>query len=276
MIYGDEKRRQMARSILPSRARVWARQTKRHLNKQVRHRVKQELREVLFDADHGEESEVDFCEEPHWAFFLWERRAADKLAHFETWAVEITKHIPEPSGRRAHIRSLLPEGLIGWHAMEHLRNYDAFREVPRHPVLAISRREYKARSREKRERAMVWRKKKLCELFEIDGAHRALNLAMRDAHRTVTWDEGTPVGPESPRLLRGLDDIDAFLSDLVAACKKAFVRVDPYLVRKKEKRYSKEHTYIAEYVYVTRERPGFHPEWLESLDRFLAGGDDSP
>jgi len=40
------------------------------------------------------------------------RRAADKLNHFERWAIEVTKHLPLED-RLGHMRAVLPRGLIG-------------------------------------------------------------------------------------------------------------------------------------------------------------------
>ena len=52
-----------------------------------------------------------------------ERRTADKLHHFERWAVKVTKEIPQES-RLSFMRAQLLEGPIGEHALLHLRFLD--------------------------------------------------------------------------------------------------------------------------------------------------------
>ena len=121
MYYGNEKVRQMARSILPSsrKGAARARWALRAAKKRNRAEVRVELRKVLRDEDHEADNDVDLLAYPDAEIrrIVRDRRSADKLAHFEKWAVEVTADIVEPDGRLAKMRGVLPKGLIGDHAV---------------------------------------------------------------------------------------------------------------------------------------------------------------
>lgn len=117
MIYGDQKSRVMARSILPSRYRGAARD-RAFIHRHARHEVRQTLRGLTVEAW---EEGVEFAEAT-WrriSWFVTERRGADKLNHFHRWAYERTWELPKAE-RLDAIRGVLPDGLIGDHALEHL------------------------------------------------------------------------------------------------------------------------------------------------------------
>lgn len=127
MIYGREKVRQMQRSILPSTARKAARDNKRalvHRNRRgsshVLTKYKGPASHVLDICDDGEV--LTYWETPNrhdYGEMIYERRSHDKLAHFEMWAYERTKHL-RLEDRYSKISGLLPNGLIGDHALSHL------------------------------------------------------------------------------------------------------------------------------------------------------------
>ena len=124
MIHGDDKAKEMARSILPSRWRG-AGKLRAFIHRSARREVSQSLHLLARDPeawDDGVElGEHARLELPH---LVSRRRGSDKLNHFERWAVERTRELPKPS-RLGHLRSLLPGGLIGQHALLHLgRRYE--------------------------------------------------------------------------------------------------------------------------------------------------------
>lgn len=240
------------------------------------------------------------------AYEVGERRAADKLAHFERWAVLISKDIPEYDARMAKMRALLPKGLIGNHAMSHIRHHDEFRTdrvwIDRFAVLFPTKsKEAQAADRRARVEAEHERDVQLLKaIVESGWGHRLLNRAIQ--HAQVMWPvwtlrvpstqrngDGkwvttyedkevlTPVGPTRARKLHGLGDVGDFLRDLhTAAHNSAVVSVDPYIDRtsrpvKYYYRDDKEErrTYTYEYVKTTRSNPAHHPEWLVSVRTFL-------
>ena len=123
MIHGDDKAKEMARSILPSRSRK-GQAYRASIHRSARRQVSLSLRQLARDpsawddgVDLGEEAELELPQ------FVSRRRGQDKLNHFERWAIERTKEMPKEH-RLGHLRSLLPRGLIGEHAMVHLKHRD--------------------------------------------------------------------------------------------------------------------------------------------------------
>ena len=145
MIYGNQKRRTMARSVLPSTAASSARSNLRAIARTHRRHSKAALRslrgpvvpEDVFDED---------LDDAEWSLAnaasrrrseLWEaindRRAADKIAPLERWAPKAVAHLA-PQDRLPTLRSWLPDGVIGWHAMSHISFLDEL--SPSHEHLA--------------------------------------------------------------------------------------------------------------------------------------------
>jgi hypothetical protein len=118
------KSRDMARSILPSRARS----TTAHLaltRRANRRAVGQKL-SYIRAGDRGdqenwdERSDLRAYPDIEIGMIVRWRRGADKLNHFERWAVQVTKPLPVED-RLGYMRAMLPGGLIGDHALSHLR-----------------------------------------------------------------------------------------------------------------------------------------------------------
>lgn len=127
-IYGREKVHHMVRSILPSTKRKSAKEGKDRLHRQNRRRSSHNLNQYRGYASDVIEDYLDdstdllYWVDPHnndWDNIVWERRAADKLTHFENWAYEITKHLPVED-RFSKIAGMVPNGVIGNHALSHL------------------------------------------------------------------------------------------------------------------------------------------------------------
>ena len=101
MLYGDEKLREMARSILPSCRRKTARAQKRQINRSRRRKVNMEMHRITVDPEVWEDS-PDIRGETEKSAMCWtvsDRRAADKLEHFE----KCTSLTPEYLMARYHI-----------------------------------------------------------------------------------------------------------------------------------------------------------------------------
>src|SRR5688572_9565054 len=111
----------MMRSILPSTARKGTRDDKRILHKKNR----AEIREILETCDDWDDAAMlDHCWTPRfmpgWDTIVYDRRASDKLHHFERWAEKITSQLPADE-RMDYMRSIVPPTVIGEHALSHLR-----------------------------------------------------------------------------------------------------------------------------------------------------------
>ncbi len=143
MLYGPNKHRQMARSILPSRAPKNARERLEAIRRSHRRAVRQTLsadrrvrnvpHDELFDlGDHTRAPQSAIAE------VVRDRRLADTLNHFERWAVAITRDLP-PADRLPRVLALLPPGLIGAHAESHLRSLRAITPPADHDRRLVAR-----------------------------------------------------------------------------------------------------------------------------------------
>jgi len=133
VLYGESKRRQMARSILPSTSRREARKDLGRLRRRSRRRSHQELGSLTVCADVPEVLRAweDAGFDPRrWdqrsiKEVVWERRLWDKVAPFLRWAEAITAHLPA-ADRIDAMRAILPANLVGWHAVSHLQQLEHF------------------------------------------------------------------------------------------------------------------------------------------------------
>jgi hypothetical protein len=127
-IYGKAKIKTMVRSILPSKSRKAAKAAKDNLHRCNRRSANLQL--VKFkgcSADVIEEwlddsSDFEHWVDPHnntWDSIVYDRRAADKINHFETWAYRKVEHVRRED-RYTKIASIMPKGVIGEHALSHL------------------------------------------------------------------------------------------------------------------------------------------------------------
>lgn len=236
MVYGEDKAHEMARSLLPSTWRG-ARRAKAHIHRASRRRSKLEVARAL--REEGEDGapdlpgiEGDEARELYWV--VEGRRAADKVNPFIRWATAVTRELPQQV-RLSHVRGCMPRGVIGEHALGHLRRAPAF-EDPRE-------REWRRAWWGRRERSYLDRGEYAELLREVlcTGGHRLFNtwLRARDAARTAWgWKKALPPDPhhpglllekvarlrgslDAPRLLLGLHDVLPFL-DSVGKLSKAY------------------------------------------------------
>lgn len=140
-IYGNNKTRTMVRSVLPSSARKMAKLGKDKLHRYNRRIVDTDIRNLRGYADEvidiydDVEKDLEYYHEAHrtcmggWDDIVFERRQADKLAHFEKWAYVKTKHM-RPEDKFKAIAAKL-DGALGTHALSHL---DFLRYDPLEPA----------------------------------------------------------------------------------------------------------------------------------------------
>ena len=203
------KHRDMARSILPSRARSMPAQLAT-VRRAARHRVARDLASLArsrpdewddWDAWDEDGDRRAYPDREIGQLVYW-RRAADKLNHFERWAIEVTKHLPIED-RLGHMRAVLPRGLIGDHAMSHLRQRPELNPSHyRHGFVGPRTSQVRAARRQAEHDRL---RKLLVAVLEC-GGHGALNRAMKSA-----VDEGG-----RPRTLADLHDLDPFLDHVLA------------------------------------------------------------
>ena len=126
MLYGEEKRRQMARSILPSTRDKGSRDDLRLIARAHRSRSRAALRTLRFGCDDELEDQLDIALADAAAVrrrdikeTVFERRLGDKLGPVMRWAPKAVAHL-DRCDRMPTLRSWLPDDLAGRHACSHL------------------------------------------------------------------------------------------------------------------------------------------------------------
>lgn len=226
----DEKARDMARSVLPSTRRRGARQGRAHARSRERSHLRAALRD-LASCDDPDDYEGDLTWEARReiGWMVEDRRTGDKVAPLMRWAERKLVTDPELAAasfdeRTTHFRGLLPDGLIGRHALFHLR-WVLDDEVPWWRRQRATRPGPRPTLREK------------VEAIVLAGRHGELNRRIRHAsaryyvkrvwvppRRLVDDDHPAPglllAGhwttvhePVQARFLRGAHDIDAFVKE---------------------------------------------------------------
>lgn len=137
MMYGEEKFKEMARSILPSTARKGARENLKAIRRNGRRTVNMRLRQIRSCDDYYDDDEFDYDFYPQRATpsghegicsIVNDRRDADNIAGMLHWATYhcIKNDIPYEN-RLSYIRSKMPSSIIGQHAVHgHLAGWYGF------------------------------------------------------------------------------------------------------------------------------------------------------
>lgn len=257
MIYGDQKIKQMARSILPSTRRHWARWAKKKSSRKLRNQARQLVRLETHDDVRAESVII---RHDAFNFYVRDRRDADKLHHFERWAVKVTKTLEQPpEGKLAKMRALLPKNLIGEHALSHLRNLPEFR------VFKFKWR-YAFHHETLDQKLKGTLDDTLRNIVVTPDGHKSLNRYMVSRHRRVnigTYERPVYIGPHRPRLLRGLGDIQSFQEDLNKATKA------PHIEKEIALRIVPRRHYMFRDSRQRERNPNFHPEWEAAMLEFV-------
>lgn len=151
---------------------------------------------------------------------VWRRRAADKVNPFQRWARAVTADLPREQ-RLTHVRGVLPQGLIGEHALSHLSRDEHF-ENPQELELRQARRLAWQRGRRNGRLDRGLLAQLLRQLLQVPGGQRAFNDHLKracathwshqrghDGRRHVVWHGQGPT-----RLLLGEHDVLPFLEAL--------------------------------------------------------------
>src|SRR5262249_8062663 len=133
MTYGPAKRRDIARSVLPSTNRQRARRELAVAKRRARRLVRKDLAGLTRVP--GAADVVDAYDEARFdplataarsvRYAVADRRLDDKLGPLERWARAITRDVPLED-RLDAVRRVLDDNLIGRHALSHLELDDHF------------------------------------------------------------------------------------------------------------------------------------------------------
>ncbi len=240
MVYGDEKAREMARSLLPSKNREPARKSRAVMHRAERRRSRMEAAQLARDPEASEDLALldDGTAGEMRGLVAW-RRAGDKLGPFIRWACATTRELPRMS-RLSHIRSRVPRGVIGDHALGHLAWRKEF-EHPNEAAVAEARRLAWIRRRRDPRMDRGELAELLRALLQAPDGHRAFNRWLQRSHPVPRYQEKThrractckpgcpleevvhvPVEPIRARMLLGAHDVLPFLDALWGAPKQAW------------------------------------------------------
>lgn len=206
MVYGDEKVRDMSRSLLPSKNREAARRARVHVHRSTRRQSRVEMSQLARDPEAFEDlSGLDEDGTLEIRQVMQRRRWGDKVAPFERWARAITRTLPQHH-RLSHIRGLVPRGVIGEHALQHLE-HDAHFE---HPSKTAHRQAWQRAWRMRRPYFLdpSQHAELLRAVLSAPDGHRTFNLWLRWSH---TRDNPHERRPSGARMLLGLHDVQPFL-----------------------------------------------------------------
>jgi hypothetical protein len=209
MIRSDEKARQMARSLLPSTRGDLASHDRARIHRTARREVRLELAEWLHRGD----PDADLPPLAPWEpgkvrEVVCQRRARDKVNPFIRWASARVRGLPFDA-REGHVRGLLPKGLVGEHALFHLKQSPAFKP----PIEEERWRRYRLDRAERMRRMDPGEQARLLRalILEPDG-QRTFNHFLRERGPQ----NGQTPASQRPghRPLRGLHDVLPFLASL--------------------------------------------------------------
>ncbi|EPX61503.1 hypothetical protein D187_001286 [Cystobacter fuscus DSM 2262] len=178
MVHGEEKAREMARSLLPSVNREAARAGRVAIHRAHRRQFRVEMNRLVRDPESFDER-AGFDAQPVVDIrqLMGHRRSGDKVAPFIRWATARARSIPRES-RLSHIRALVPRGLIGDHALAHIREREEF-QSPEEVERRRARRSSHQRSflLDRGEQATL-----LHALLHAPGGHRVFNQWLKARH----------------------------------------------------------------------------------------------
>ncbi len=215
-----EKRRDMARSVLPKNRRP-ARQALARAKRANRRVITQDLHKITptefsADADCVEwDDRRDLRRYPDAEIHstVRRRRGGDKLNPFIRWAIASTADVPIED-RLPQLRARLPGGLIGNHAMSHLEREPQLRPAQAHDWrywrVSLESRQAERSIQTARDLELL---RDLLQHVIVDGDLGTLNRVMKHCDHHTTH-QGCVDSTCVKRCLAGLHDIDQFLCDV--------------------------------------------------------------
>ncbi|QSQ22543.1 hypothetical protein JY651_46800 [Pyxidicoccus parkwayensis] len=221
LVHGDDKAYEMARSLLPSTGRKVARKDKALITRGSRHAARGRMTLLEQDPESADDCpDLDEDTTLEIRHVVWRRRLRDKVNPFQRWARALTADLPRDN-RLKRVRGLLPQGLIGEHALDHLSGDAHFESTAEKEIEEARRRAYR-RQRRGRHLDPGLLAELLRELVRVPGGQRAFNDYLKqacatcwthqrghDGRRHVVWHGKGPT-----RLLMGVHDVLPFLQVL--------------------------------------------------------------
>ncbi|QSQ12696.1 hypothetical protein [Myxococcus landrumensis] len=218
MLYGDSKSREMARSLLPSTRRKKVRSARTFVSRTTRRASKTRIAQLLRDPEFADDcAELDEDSTSDMRGVVWYRRQADKVNPFIRWARSRTQDQPREL-RVGLMRGALPAGVIGSHALSHLRGDKHFMTATE----LASREAWRASVRRSLTQERGLQAQLLRTLLLLPDGQKTFNTYLKQScaeswSRKLGRDGEEHVvlhGSGALRLLLGMHDVLSFLDDL--------------------------------------------------------------
>lgn len=228
-VYADAKVRDMSRSVLPA-TRNRARSTRRNLDmirRTARRQIRAQLRQAAVCAADFDELDVGLGSWPqhHIRDQVRWRRDADNVAALMRWAPHASAHL-RVEDRCSWVRARMPDSIIGWHAMTHVRYADGMAPDLEHEGVPYVR--WRVHNRQRLE---SWRFERYCAVYEAlyriieSGRLRQFNHEIKHP----CWEMG--VGWSTARTLHGVHDIESYIASVYGASGPVVHRGEDPIVR---------------------------------------------
>ena len=272
----------MARSVRARPRSKSDRDTIRKIKRRARHEANHLCRQVSHDPDLWDET-PELLEYPTHEI-NYEARDHGVSSGFSTWAISISQELPKES-RLSYVMGSLPRGSMNSHLARNLTWRDEF---------CTNDTNYRSRYRRASKQPKVDYKATLTKIVHDNDIHRLFNRWMVSKHVMVKWVIGykngakqveapffpryeanaitLDVGPERPRMLEGVGDIDSFLKDISMRGVRGTIDVQPWLsrhVRRSTYQIGCDRHQVHEIWKNTRPNPLFHREWKEAMREFV-------
>lgn len=255
MTYGQNKLKDVMESVLPSRMRS-AHYDKQDIKQKNRRVINRQLARIDNTDTYLDDSRVgnlNYYPNKDIHYLVLDRRGADNVSALMQWAEFRVKKegITDPHDRYDFVKRLMPDNLIGRHALTHVAQVNGFCDgtdegfgsdceihgAPRY-ARYFNHAERRLREMEREKDNYV---RFFSELIEKPGMHKQLNAALKKAHtpghRKIVpgtlymlngryaheYDEYTCSGCTQPRMLYGTSDVESWVVDMFFPGTKEFV-----------------------------------------------------
>jgi hypothetical protein len=226
-VYADAKVRDMSRSVLPA-TRNRARSTRRNLDmirRTARRQTKAQLRQAQAHAINFDELELDGWPYRRIREQVQDRRLADNVSALVRWAPRASAHL-RVEDRCSWVRARMPDSIIGWHAMTHVRYADGMAPDLEHEGVPYTR--WLVYNRQRLE---SWRFERYCAVYEalyrIIESGRLCQFNHEIKHPCLEMG----VGWSTARTLHGVHDIESYIASVYGASGPVAYRGEDPIVR---------------------------------------------
>lgn len=250
MTYGEKKLKDVMEGVLPSRMRS-ASEAKRTVRQENRRAINSQLNRIDTIDTYLDDPRIEdliYYPNKDIHYIVLDRRGADNISALMQWAEYRVKKegITDPHDRYDFVKRIMPDNLIGRHALTHVADVKGFcdgtggyrSDCDIHGQVGYTYSVSRARRKIQTERDNTNKKYEYMTFFsnfiEKSGQHKALNAAIKKAHcpghrdaikgtmhidpvtkrYTYDYEVTNCSGCTQPRLLYGQADVESWVVDV--------------------------------------------------------------